>query len=41
MRVDVIVDRARSVDDMHHFEWPYLKTALNGLYGPFRTGRLK
>ena len=28
MHGEVIVDRARSVDDMHQFERPYLKTAL-------------
>ena len=28
MHGEVIVDCARLVDDMHHFERPYLKTAL-------------
>ena len=28
MRGEVIVERARLVDDMHHFEQPFLKTAL-------------
>ena len=42
MHGEVIVHRARWVNDMHHFERAYRKTGLIDVtYGPFHMGRIK